>query len=140
MDEEKPEPSPADCRGRLHPEALVGLQRFNQGLYWEAHEALESAWRDERGQIRHLYRGVLQVGVAYYHITRHNYTGALKLYRRSHRWLTPFSGICRGIDVDQVKTDFEAAMQELLRLGPERIKEFDTHLLKPVVFSDSPDK
>jgi predicted metal-dependent hydrolase len=137
MDEEKPCPTPADCHGRLHPEALAGLRLFNQGCYWEAHEALETAWRDEPGQIRHLYRGVLQVGVAYYHISKRNYTGALKLFRRSHRWLTPFSGICRGIDVDRVKADFEAAIQELQRLGPDRIEEFDTRLLNPVIFSES---
>ncbi|HRQ33635.1 MAG TPA: DUF309 domain-containing protein, partial [Anaerolineales bacterium] len=57
----------------LHPSAIEGLRLFNNGKYFEAHEALETAWLEERGKIRDLYRGILQVGVAYLHITRGNY-------------------------------------------------------------------
>ncbi len=117
--------------------AELGLILFNEGQYWKAHEALEAAWRSERGEIRHLYRGILQVGVAYLHITRRNYAGVMKLYHRSQRWLAPFSGCCRGIEVEQLKTDFEIVIAEVRRLGPDHLGAFDPALLKPVQWKQS---
>ena len=58
-----------DCDGTLHPRALTGLILFNEGKYFEAHEELEAAWRDERGKVRELYQGILEAGVTYLHIT-----------------------------------------------------------------------
>jgi predicted metal-dependent hydrolase len=129
-----PDPGKSDCVGAIHPKAAEGLILFNNKQYWKAHEALEAAWRAEAGEIRHLYRGILQVGVAYFHIQRQNYRGAMKLYSRSHRWLDPFPDICRGIHVGQVKEDLENAIAQLRLLGPDRIQEFDSRLLKPVIF------
>ena len=54
-------PGITDCQGPLHPQAVYGMELFNQGRYFEAHEALEAAWRDESGPVRDLYRGILQV-------------------------------------------------------------------------------
>ncbi len=114
--------------------AIRGLELFNACQYWHAHEALEEAWRDEPSQVRHLYRAILQVGVAYLHIERGNYVGAMKLYRRSHRWLDPFPGRCRGVDLARLRADFETVIAEVCRLGPERMGDFDLSLLKPVVW------
>lgn len=132
--EETVAPTVSDCRGNLHPLAARGLELFNAGEYWLAHEALEEAWREETGQIRHLYRGILQVGVAYFHVQRKNYTGALKLYRRSLRWLGPFHGCCRGVDIDRLRSDFEIVIAEVRRLGPGRLDEFNAALLRPVIW------
>lgn len=133
-----PRPSPADCAGPLHPMAIHGLQLFNRGQYWLAHEALEEAWRDEPGEARHLYRGILQVGVAYLHVERGNYPGALKLYHRAHRWLDPFPERCRGVDLARLRSDFEAVIAEVRRLGPQGLGQFDLSLLKPVVWEEEP--
>ncbi len=131
-----PHPSPSDCEGPLHPQATRGLELFNARQYWHAHEALEEAWRGERGEIRHLYQGILQVGVAYLHAERGNYVGAIKLYRRSKRWLDPFPDRCRGIDLARLRADLEAVIAEVRRLGPERMGDFNLSLLKPVVWAN----
>jgi len=134
MDTEVPHPVPEDCNGPLHPKAVEGFQLFNTGKYWQAHEALEAAWRAENGEIRHLYRGILQVGVAYLHITRRNYIGALKLYYRSQRWLQPFPAVCRGVEVARLRNEFEQAIRTMRSLGPDNLDGFDRALLKPVVW------
>lgn len=121
-----------DCHAPLHPQAAEGLRLFNAGKYFEAHEALETAWLEERGKVRDLYRGILQVGVAYLHITRGNYDGAIKVYRRSVRWLKDWPAVCRGVFVEKIRRDSEAAIQELIRLGKERIGEFSGEYLKPI--------
>lgn len=137
---EKPEevrPQLEDCQGPLHPMAEMGLQLFNARQYWKAHEALEEAWRAETGQVRHLYRAILQVGVAYYHAEKGNYSGVMKLYRRSQRWLKPFPDVCRGIQLQQLRLDFETFIEEVRRLGPGHLSELDPSLLKPVLWASS---
>jgi predicted metal-dependent hydrolase len=113
------------------------MEAINHGHYFEAHEALEAAWRDESSPLRNLYRGILQVGVVYLHITRHNYPGAIKVYHRCQKWLRPWPEICRSVEVGQLRLDLETAVTALQALGPQHIAEFDMSLLKPVHYSAS---
>jgi hypothetical protein len=113
-----------------------GFTLFNAGEYWKAHEALEEAWLEEQGQVRHLYRGILQVAVTYYHIQRGNFAGAVKVYARSKRWLDPFPDICRGVDVKGLRRHLEQVMLEVYRLGPDNLAELDPHLLQPIRWSE----
>jgi len=124
------------CNAPLHPQAAEGLRLFNAGKYFEAHEALENAWNDEKGEVRNLYRGILQIAVTYLHITRGNYNGAVKVYNRSQRWLKNWADICRGIFVDELRKNARSVIQEVERLGAERISEFDNSLLKPVKWEE----
>jgi predicted metal-dependent hydrolase len=122
------------CYGKIHPKAIEGLQLFNAGRYWQAHEALEEAWRDEAGPVRELYRGILQAAVVYFHITRQNYAGAIKVYKRSQKWLRPWPEICRGVQLGKMRRELDAVIAEVRRLGKDRLDEFDLSLLKPVVW------
>jgi uncharacterized protein len=125
----------AACRKAL-PELVVrGLELFNQGAYFEAHEELELAWRAEHAPVRELYRGVLQVAVAYLHIQRGNYRGAVKMFLRSRTWLAPFSGRCCGIDLDGLRRDYYRVEAELLHLGPEQLQWLDRSLMKPIQYT-----
>lgn len=101
---------------KLDPRAIKGIQLFNQKKYFEAHEELELAWRDEPGGIRDLYRGILQIGVAYYHIQHRNFTGAQKMFVRAEKWLDPFSDNYLGINVGKLKKD-ATKISRLLRNG-----------------------
>ena len=129
-----------DCSAPLHPQAAEGLRLFNAGEYFEAHEALEIAWNEEKGKVRDLYRGILQIAVTYLHITRGNYNGAVKVYGRSQKWMKDWPAVCRGIQVEELRRDAQAAIQEVLRLGMERIAEFDRVLLKPVQWREGSGK
>ena len=129
--------SPDDpCKAPLHPQAANGLRLFNAGKYFEAHEALEEAWNAERGKVRELYRGILQIAVVYLHIRRENYAGAIKVYGRSQRWMKDWPDVCRGIQVAELRRNAQAAITEVQRLGKERLSEFDIALLKPVTWTE----
>ena len=125
-----------NCEGTLHPKAIEGMKLFNAGNFFEAHEELETAWLAEKGEIRNLYRGILQVGVMYLHITRGNYNGAIKLYERSMKWLKDWPDICRGIKVGKLRSNAENVIKTVKQLGMERINEFDLSLLKPVEWNE----
>ncbi len=126
--------SDAPCLSPLPPAAIRGLEHFNAGEYFEAHEFLEAAWRAERGAVRELYRGVLQVAVGYYHIQRGNLVGARKMFKRSRAWLAPFPAVCCGINLQRLRQDMDEVESELLRLGQERIQYFDRSFFHPVEY------
>src|SRR5688572_12182412 len=123
-----------DCAGRLHPQAVEGMHLFNAGSYFEAHEALEIAWLQEKGRVRELYRGILQAAVVYLHVTRANYAGALKVYGRSQKWLTQWPEVCRGVQVGKLRYDLDNVIAEVRNLGPDKLSKFDMSLLKPVIY------
>jgi hypothetical protein len=125
------------CNAPLHPQAAEGLRLFNAGEYFEAHEALEIAWNEEKSIIRELYRGILQIAVEYLHVTRGNYQGAVKVYGRSQRWLKDWPEVCRGVEVGKLRNDAETVFREVERLGEEGIAEFDRTLLKPVEWMEN---
>src|SRR5271157_671892 len=129
-----------DCDERLHYRAREGLILFNKGKYFEVHEEVEAAWKEEKGKIRELYQGILQAGVTYLHITRGNYAGAIKVYGRSMRWLRQWPETCRGVEVGKLRNDLDAAIEEVKRLGKERIHEFSRDLLKPVIWKEGQDE
>jgi uncharacterized protein len=120
------------CQGKLPEQVMSGLELFNQGEYFEAHEVLEAAWRAEPGPVRELYRGILQIAVAYYHLLRGNYIGAVKMFLRSRTWLSPFPDQCRGIDLGRFRQDYGQVEETLRRLGPDHLRHFDRGLLKPI--------
>ncbi len=126
-----------DCTGPLHPAAIEGIRLFNAGEYFDAHEELETAWLAEAGPIRGLYKGILQIAVAYLHLTRGNYEGALKVYGRSLKWLRAWPDSCRGVDVAQLRQDAAAVFAEVERLGPEHLAAFNRSLLKPISWTDA---
>ena len=128
-----------DCEGPLHPRARAGILLINAGRYFEAHEELEAAWKEERGKVRELYQGILEAAVTYLHITRGNYAGAVKVFGRSMRWLKDWPEICRGVDIGQLRRDLHEAVTEVQRLGPARMAEFHHSLLKQVIWRETRD-
>ena len=125
------------CNAPMHSQAAEGLRLFNEGKYFEAHEALEIAWLEEKGKVRELYRGILQIAVVYLHATRGNYNGVIKVYGRSQKWLKDWPEFCRGINVGQLQRDARAVINEIERIGMEKISQFDNSLLKPVQWNES---
>jgi predicted metal-dependent hydrolase len=124
------------CNGVLHPKAIDGLKLFNEQKFFEAHEELEDAWRQETGEIKELYQGILQVAVTYLHITRGNYNGAIKVYGRSTKWLKDWPEICRGVQVGKLRQDAENVIKNLRVLGMENIAQFDKSLFQPVLWNE----
>ncbi|MGD2157497.1 MAG: DUF309 domain-containing protein, partial [Anaerolineales bacterium] len=124
----------ASCQEPLHPKAVLGLEAFNRGDYYDAHEYLEEAWMDDLSEGRKLYQSVLQIAVAYYQIMRGNYKGAAKMFLRVRQWIEPLPEECKGVNVSKLRQDSYAVHHELLDLGTKRIEELDHSLLKPVEY------
>lgn len=125
------------CREPLAALAIEGIELFNAGEYFDAHEELEHAWNADQGPARDLYRGILQVGVAYLQIERGNYRGAVKMLLRVKQWLDPLPPVCRTVEVDKLRREASAVYEALLAAGPDGIEDFDRTLFKPVVYQSA---
>lgn len=113
------EPAPAELRKAIH--------EFNAGEFFEQHETLELLWRATESEIRHLYEGILQVGVGMHHLLKNrNFHGAAVKLDHGIRLLEAFPPVCHGIDVERLRRDARRAREHLIELGPERLQEFDT--------------
>jgi predicted metal-dependent hydrolase len=120
------------CDEAPPPLLLEGIAQFNRGEFFAQHETLELLWRAERRNIRYLYQGILQIGVAFHHLRRLNHHGAVYMLTRGPRYLAPFAPRCQRVDVQALLTDAAAALREVERLGPARLAEFDWSLVPQV--------
>ena len=124
------------CAEPLSDLARAGLVKFNEGAYYKAHDALEAAWVADQGAGRDLYRGILQIGIAYHQIERGNYRGAVKMLLRVRQWLEPLPERCRGVDVTALRADVARVYAALTELGPDEIAAFDRSLFGKIRFED----
>ncbi len=116
-------------------EMVRAFEQFNRGEYWHQHETLEAVWRAETDEsIRNFYKGILQVGVGFHHLTRHNYRGAVKVLTRGIAYLRPYAPQCMQVDVDRLIDEASTVLARVHALGPDRLAEIDVHDLPAVHF------
>jgi len=121
------------CAEPAPPELLKAIHEFNSGEFFEQHETLELLWRATPGEIRHLYEGILQIGVGMYHLLeKGNFHGAAVKLDHGIRLLEAFPDVCHGVDVAGLRHDAAAARAHLLELGPDRLRDFDAALIPKV--------
>lgn len=94
----------------LHPilspderEALVdeGIEHFNAGRFFEAHESWEEIWRSTTPEPRELWRGLIQVAVGlYHHLVRGNSAPARRVLARGLRRVEGFAQGTERLDLD----------------------------------------
>lgn len=126
------------CTEPMPPLGQEGIARFNAGDYYGQHDTFEALWMAEPGPVRDLYRAILQVGVAYYHIAQGNPRGALKMLRRSAQWLAVLPDACQGVDVRQLRADAAAVEATLRTLSPSGGMGINPAQLPPLRTLDSP--
>lgn len=125
------------CREVPPPLVQEGLILFNRGKFYDCHEVLEDAWLAEPDPIRVMYQGILQIGVACYHVQNKNWPGAVKVLERGIPKAGRFAPACMGINIAKLLEDAEAIRQELFRLGPEWQGEFNQRLFPIIEYQEN---
>lgn len=98
----------------------TACEQFNRGEFWECHETLEEIWQEEPGEVRDLYKGLIQVAAAYVHLSRGNYRGADRLLATAVGYLQPYRARgAMGFDIEGICTVAERAHARLRADGPE---------------------
>ena len=84
-----------------------GLELFNKGEFFDAHEVLEDVWRAAPAAEKKFLQGLIQVAVGLHHYSRGNRVGARSLLARAHRNLSGYSAQHGGIDLAGLRTEVE---------------------------------
>ena len=91
-----------------------GVDLFNAGRYWDAHEAWEEAWMpDRKGPDGGFYKGLIQVAAGCLHFGRRNRRGALNKWRSGADYLRPYLPAHRGLDLEALVRATEANLAAL---------------------------
>lgn len=91
----------------------AGINFFNSGRYFEAHEAWEDMWRDSRGPLRFFYQGMVQAAVGLHHLGRGNRNGAAAQLQKSVSKLEQYpQKFCR-IDNRRLVEDLKKVLESM---------------------------
>ncbi|MEX0785237.1 MAG: DUF309 domain-containing protein [Dehalococcoidia bacterium] len=119
------------------PILLQGIEQYNDGYFFEAHETLEELWLPSPWPIRIFIQGIIQLSAAFVHLKRHEYDGTIRLLGHAIKKLSDFPAGYMGIDVSRLMSEASQAREELVSLGADRLDEWDQrriptiHLVKP---------
>lgn len=93
-----------------------GLRLIRERRYFEAHEALEEAWRAAPGPERDFCQGLVHVAVAWYQAGRGRSTGCARQLEKAARRLAPYAPVHRDVDVGSLLRQLRQA-QETVAAG-----------------------
>lgn len=106
-------PLPRDAANRLHLEDFdslsveenhrLGKDHFNEGRFFHAHEAWETAWKQSKKTAdEEFFKGLSQLGAGYVHYRRGNPHGTITLLRRAVRRIAPYGPRHWGLDIASI--------------------------------------
>jgi predicted metal-dependent hydrolase len=92
-----------------HGNLNAGLDLFNRGLFFDAHEVLEDVWRPLPGNrpLRRHLQGMVQLAVAFHHQSTGNHAGASSVLERALRNLAGADSSFPELDLERLHADLE---------------------------------
>lgn len=115
------------AEGNQHPSQLPpghpfarGVELFNNGDFFGAHEIWEELWRNSPEPSRSFYQGLIQIAVALHHLKRHNMVGFRRLVSQGTQKLTPYLPEYEGVHVLEF-------LSRLAKLTEQVEREFRDH-------------
>ncbi|HKN12023.1 MAG TPA: DUF309 domain-containing protein [Candidatus Binatus sp.] len=89
-----------------HPDFYEqGIDLFNEGRFFECHEAWEEIWKRSDGEVKLFYQGLIQAAVAILHAQRGNLEGARSLYEKASAKLDPIPSEHMGLAVGDLRSE-----------------------------------
>ena len=101
------------------PQFLEGIELFNTGRYFDAHEVWEEIWLLASGETKLFYQMLIQAAVALHHYERANARGARGLYGNVISKLERLPAVFMSIDLVDFSRQFRAALVDLIENGNE---------------------
>jgi predicted metal-dependent hydrolase len=104
-----------------------GLNEYEKGDYFEAHEAWEDLWSDYNFRDRKFIQGLIQLSVSFVHLSNGNMIGARNLLKKCQDKFSEYNGIHREININELKFAIEAV--SLTYENMKESSEFDWDLV-----------
>jgi uncharacterized protein len=94
----------------------LGVEHFNAGRFFPAHEAWETAWKQAKGSPdEEFFKGLSQLGAGYTHYRRGNLHGTHTLLRRALSRISDHRPRHRGIELDGLVDGVERQAEAMER-------------------------
>ena len=111
---------------------LKGIEEFNRGAFFACHDTLEELWATEPRPVRHLYQGILQIAVAFYHLRAGRFRPVVTLLTRGSNYLGPYTPACMAVDAARLLGGAARCVAQEQELGPDRLNVFDWSLVPEI--------
>ena len=98
---------------------LKGIEHFNAGRYFDAHEVWEEIWLGASGETKLFYQMLIQAAVALHHYERSNARGARGMHANVLEKLSRLPSFLMSIDLDDFSRQFRAYFSELIENNDE---------------------
>jgi predicted metal-dependent hydrolase len=121
-------------------EYLQGIEDFNAGRYFDAHEVWEEIWLRSSGERKLFYQMLIQAAVGLHHYERGNARGARGMYANVIEKLDGLPSIFMALDLAGFSRQFKAALSELIDNNNEAAPADDKHRPRIELLSDSTDQ
>ncbi|WP_017303606.1 DUF309 domain-containing protein [Spirulina subsalsa] len=118
-----------------------GIQQFNQQDFYACHDTLEAIWMEATEGERNFYQGILQIAVACYHLSNHNWRGTVTLLGEGTRRLRSYQPDYEGVNVSQLLADSLDLLSQVQQITPEAIPQWVQTTPYPKIYpvhADSP--
>ena len=107
------------------------INLFNDKKFYEAHESWEELWTEFNLDDALLIQGLIQLSVAYFHITNINLKGSKNLFNKSLPKLEKFKiKNNRNINIQEIIDTAEIALQKVISI--KNINDFDWNMVPKI--------
>jgi hypothetical protein len=96
-----------------------GVEEFNRGRFFEAHDAWEELWDGTRGPERRFLEGLIHAAVGCRHLGLRNLAGARSRLAQAVEALAPWRPSHRNLDLDDLSGSLEALVLQIPAEGEE---------------------
>jgi predicted metal-dependent hydrolase len=102
---------------RLDPEERrafdKGVAEFNAGCFFECHDTLEEMWTGLRGPSRDFFQGLIQVSVAFYHLSNGNLAGGESMLHRALKRFGKYPDLYFGFDLGRHRQELRGWLDRI---------------------------
>ncbi len=115
------------------------VEQFNQQDFYACHDTLESLWMEAAEPEKKFYQGILQIAVALYHLSNHNWKGAAILLGEGISRLKPYQPTYFEINVEQLLQTSGQILGTVQEFGPENVVKLAEELFGNMTDDEIPD-
>lgn len=123
----------------IPPEFWQAVEQFNQQDFYACHDTLESLWMEVSEPDKKFYQGILQIAVALYHLSNHNWKGAAILLGEGMSRLRSYQPTYFEINVAEILQISSQILQKLQEVGPENVVKLTDQLFGNMPENSMPD-
>lgn len=110
-----------------------GVELYNSGYYFEAHDAFEEIWMDARGRDRVFLQSLVQLATGTYHLSMKNFKGARSQLLKSRTKLRNFAPEYRSFKINEMMHIIEELIGKIPKDNDKGFSFLDLNPYIPVL-------